>query len=193
MPAPNPLAPLTPLARRIRASDQSAFADVFAALREPLLRYAHGIVGDGDAAHDLVQDVFLALWEGRAGLDPDVSLPPFLYRMARNRALNHLRDRRLHDAKHDGLRLEAAVGEEHADGLDAEALGTRLQTWIGALPERQREALTLTRERGLSHHEAAAVMNVSPRTLNNHIVRALARLHARIALYAPDLVRPSHR
>lgn len=183
----------TSLLSRIQASDRAAFAEAFAAFRDPLLRYAHAFVADGAAAHDLVQDVFVAFWEGRATLDPAAPLAPLLYRMARYRALNHLRDRRLREAKHDVLRREAEGEEEPADDLDAAALGVRLRAWIGALPERQREALTLTRERGLSHHEAAAVMNVSPRTLNNHIVRALARLHARIALYAPDLVRPSHR
>ena len=178
------------LVRRIRDSDRDAFADVFGALREPLLRYAHGIVQDPSAAHDLVQDVFVALWDGRRILDPDTPLTPFLYRMARNRALNHVRDRRLHAAKHDGLRDASAVAEEPADTLDADALGARLRAWVGTLPERQREALTLTRERGLSHTDAAAVMGISPRTLNNHIVRALAHVHARLARYAPDLARP---
>lgn len=190
MPPPDALALLV---QRIRSSDPEAFADVFGALREPLLRYTHGLVGDGAVAHDLVQDVFVSFWEGRHSLASDTTLAPFLYRMARNRALNHLRGRRFRDATHDALRREASGGEEPADTLDAAALGTRLRAWIGALPERQREALTLTRDRGLSHHDAAAVMGVSPRTLNNHVVRALTQLHSRLAHYAPDLARPLHR
>ena len=175
---------------RIRDSDRTAFADVFGAFREPLLRYVNSVVQDAAAAHDLVQDVFVALWEGRQTLAPDTPLAPFLYRMARNRALNYARDRRLHEVKQDGLRDEPAIAVEPADTLDADALGARLRAWVGALPERQREALTLTRERGLSHHDAAAVMGISPRTLNNHIVRALAHVHACLARYAPDLARP---
>ena len=184
---------LARLARLIATSDRDAFADVFGAFRDPLLRYAHSVVGDAAVANDLVQDVFVALWEGRHTLDPETPLAPTLYRMARNRALNHVRDRRLHEAVHDGIRRDADAPAEPHDTLDADALGVRLRAWIGALPERQREALVLTRDRGLSHHDAAALMGVSPRTLNNHVVRALTQLHARLATYAPDLARPLRR
>jgi RNA polymerase sigma-70 factor, ECF subfamily len=176
---------LADICRRIRASDQEAFAELFAMLRNDLIHYVDSFIHDGPTAHDLVQDVFVGLWERRDGLDPSQSLQGLLYRMARNRALNHrrfLRVRNRHDVPLDEVRAPAT-----GPSLDEADLAERLRAWIRLLPERQREAIELTRYGGLSHREAAAVMEISPRTLNNHLVRALGTLNARLAALEQDV------
>lgn len=183
MAAPDPLALLC---RRLQASDRDAFEAVFRLLRQELVRYVASIVRDGSTAHDLVQDVFVALWGLRETLDPALPLKPYIYRMARNRALRHLRDERTHARKEEQLRRDdggpAASPEAH---LDRAVLRRALHRWIAALPERQREALLLSRYHQLSHREIAAVMDISPRTVNVHIVRALAHLHERLEAFEP--------
>ena len=174
---------LTVLCRRLGASDRAAFADLFRLLRPPLLRYVAAIVHDASLAHDLVQDVFVDLWQRRTRLDVDKPLKPYLYRMARNRALRHLRDERTHARKHTLLRpgapdVFATTRAEHAH--DQAVLNDHLQRWVADLPTRQREALVLSRLHGLSHREIAAVMAISPRTVNNHIVRALETLQTHL-------------
>lgn len=178
------------LCRRLCASDRDAFERVFRLLREDLLRYVRSIVHRDALAHDLVQDVFVDLWDLRESLDASQSLKAYLYRMARNRAYRHLRDRRTHAKKHQLLQREAASGEEGDTpaSVDADVLARRLRAWIDELPERQREALVLSRYHALSHREIAAVMDVSPRTVNNHIVRALKRLQERIQTFEPMLL-----
>jgi RNA polymerase sigma-70 factor, ECF subfamily len=168
---------LASLCRRIRSSDRAAFAAVFAALRPELLRYVGATIRDGVAAHDLVQDVFIGLWERRERLDPAQSLRTLLFRMARNRSLNHLRFVRV---RRSGPLNEDPLVVMSAPDLDAQALAHRLREWIDELPERQCEAIELTRFSSLSHREAAEVMDISPRTLNNHLVRALATLNQRL-------------
>lgn len=178
------------LCRRLKASDREAFERVFRLLREDLLRYVQSIVRSGPVAHDLVQDVFLALWGLRETLDPSQPLRGYLYRMARNRAYRHLRDERSHAEKHVLLQRRAAAPGPDA-GLDAEldagVLSERLRAWIEMLPERQREALVLSRFHELSHREIALVMDVSPRTVNNHIMRALEHLQAQVQAFEPTL------
>lgn len=166
------------LCDRIRSSDRQAYAEVFHALRPALLRYVDALVRDPAGAHDIVQDVFVALWEQRHTLDPTLPLPALLYRMARYRSMNHLRARRVRE-RHAAT-VESAYAPEPADP-DVANLSTRLAAWIDALPDRQREALQLTRYSGLTHREAADVMEISPRTVNNHLVRALATLQERLA------------
>lgn len=183
---------LEELCRRLTASDRGAFEAVFRMLRGELLRYVQSIVRSEAVAHDLVQDVFVALWGLREGLDPSQPLKAYLYRMARNRAYRHLRDERSHAEKHvliqrrggspDAPRFDAA--------LDADRLAPRLKGWIDELPARQREALVLSRYHELSHRDIAAVMGVSPRTVNNHIVRALEHLQRRIQAFEPSLLQP---
>jgi RNA polymerase sigma-70 factor, ECF subfamily len=173
---------LADLCRRLRASDREAFAEVFAMLRPDLLRYVDSIIYDGATSHDLVQDVFIGLWERRERLDPDQSMKALLFRMARNRALNHRRFLRVRSGEMPLVETTAASPPLVSD-LETANLVRHLREWIDRLPERQREAIELTRFAGLSHREAATVMDISPRTLNNHLVRALATLNEhRVAL-----------
>lgn len=183
---------LEELCRRLTASDRVAFERVFRLFRDDLVRYVRSVVKREAVAHDLIQDVFVALWETRATLDPTLSLKAFVYRMARNAAYRHLRDTRTHERKHmllereeDGLNTNGAVRD---GAVDADLLAGKIRGWIHALPERQREALVLSRYHDLSHREIASVMGISPRTVNNHIVRALGNLHDRIQAYEPAML-----
>lgn len=178
--------------RRLKASDRSAYARVFEALYEPLFRYVRSITKEAASARDVTQDVFIRLWEVRESLDPDQSLEAYLYRMARNRAYNHERRQQTRTEKEDAIREQSSAqpaAPELPDAhTDAQRLDDRLQRWIEELPDRQREALTLSRYEGLSHETIAEVMDISPRTVNNHIVRALKHLRGRLRAYEPDLL-----
>lgn len=177
---------LQTLCRRLRASDRTALEELFRRMREPLLRYVRAIVGDAPVAHDLVQDVFLDLWLRRTTLDPTLPLRPYLYRMARNRALRHLRDERRRDRKRaELLPREPTVEPLQPDTrLEFHQLEALLARWLHELPERQREVLMLSRWHGLSHREIAQVMGISPRTVNNHMLRALETLRRRLQALA---------
>ena len=185
---------LETLCRRLSDSDREAFEQIFRLLRDDLVRYVRSIVSDGALAHDLIQDVFLSLWETRSTLDPSLSLKAFVYRMARNAAYRHLRDSRTHTRKHDEIRRGQAGAERNGTSsepaIDAQLLHHRLRAWISDLPDRQREALVLSRYHGLSHREIASLMEISPRTVNNHIMRALEHLHEKIKVYEPALLEP---
>lgn len=178
--------------RRLKASDRAAYARVFEALYDPLFRYVCSITKEAASARDVTQDVFIRLWEVRDSLDPSQSLEAYLYRMARNRAYNHERRLQTRTEKEDAVREQSTAqpaAPEQPDILtDAQRLEDRLQHWIDQLPDRQREALILSRYEGLSHDTIAEVMEISSRTVNNHIVRALKRLRKRIRAYEPDLL-----
>ena len=178
--------------KRLNASDRDAFADLFRLLREELIRYVMRIVRDDALAHDLIQDVFISLWGLRESLDPSRSLKAYIYQMAKNRAIRHLRDERIHDEKHRIIKGQSSNRIPTRDlpdmKVDAGTLKEKLQTWINELPERQREAILLSRFQGLSHREIADIMSISPRTVNNHIMRALGHLQSRIEAFEPALL-----
>ncbi len=172
---------------RLQSSDQHAFSELFEAMHVVLLRYAWRFTGEQEAARDIVQDAFLKLWLIRAEIDPQRSLKALLYTMVRNLALNHKRAA-LHTSgvfpEHD-LHDRAPA----ADLLvEASMLGDRLRLYIEQMPERRREAFMLSRFEGLSHEEIAQVMNLTPRTVNTHIVLALKDLRNRLG--ALQLDRP---
>lgn len=177
--------------RRLRRSERLAFTEIFQAMHDPLYRYAWYVLRDEEAAYDVLQDVFLKLWQVRDRLDPALSLKALLYQMVRNTALNHVRSARRHAAESlDDMLYEPSTIPDPEATLDLTALAEQVQAWIEELPERRREAFLLSRYQGLSHHEIADIMQLTPKTVNNHIVLALQHLRSRLAVYQPDQTKP---
>jgi RNA polymerase sigma-70 factor (ECF subfamily) len=175
-------------ARKIRNSDASALEAFFRAVHAPLVRYASKFVAES-AADDVVQDAFIRLWEGRERIDPSQSIKAFAYRTVRNLCLNQIRDGKTREkllAEQYQARTEATANPE--DELAREEFAARLKGWIHELPERQREALELSRFHGMSHEEVAEAMGVSPRTVNNHLVKALRSIRDRVRAHEPSLL-----
>lgn len=165
-------------ARKIRRSDQHAFDQLFRSLYPVLIRFACRYTGDRTAAEDVVQNSFVILWQKRSRIDPKQSLKSYLYKIVRNRALNYIRDNSrmvssqvLIDEHHP-----AVADADATSGENAESLENQFSKWIDELPDRQQEAFELSRFDGLNHREIAGVMNVSAKTVNNHIVAALRYL-----------------
>lgn len=177
--------------RAIKASDREAFTKVFDALHDRLARYALQITGQKTTAQDVVQQAFTSLWDMRTSLTPEESLEALLFRIVRNRSYNYKRDRRTRASNHEILQRDTEPAEDDpAANMDADRLEDNLRRWISDLPDRQREALVLSRFEGLTHEEVAEVMDISPPTVNNHIVRALKKLRRKVRSRHPDLQTP---
>jgi RNA polymerase sigma-70 factor (ECF subfamily) len=150
-----------------------------------LVSYARRILRDEAGAYDVIQDVFVKLWDIRENLDPDSSLQSLLYTMTRNASLNAIRKRAylVHPdpAGTEGGGFETMRAEAGADSkLQAKDLGEVLNRWIDELPERRKEAFVLSRHHDLSHREISKIMGLSERTVNTHIFLALKQLRARL-------------
>jgi RNA polymerase sigma-70 factor (family 1) len=174
--------------RRVVASDRDAFESLFRATHDGLVRFAVSILHDEGTAGDVVQDAYLRLWQRREEHDPSGSVKALLYRTVRNLALNVVRDgerrERLLEERGDLPGAGPGAGTPSPEeALDARVLEERLRGWIAELPDRQREALLLSRFEGLSHEEIGRVMEVAPRTVNNHLVRALRALRERASAH----------
>jgi len=174
----------------LRRSDRKAYSALFQATYDALFGFARYITRDEDAAHDILQDVYLKIWQVRETIDPTRSLRALMYQMVRNYALNHERRKRTHatDSLEKSM-IEPSIDTTAEEDLDTRALSDRLRAWIDAMPERRREAFVLSRFEGLSHEEIARVMNLTPRTVNNHIVLALQDLRSRLHRFEADRIR----
>jgi len=171
---------------RIRAGESQAFEAMFAAYYAPLVAFAYGIVRSQDAAEELVQDVFAWIWEARAEWRVDGALGTYLYRAARNRALNHARHGRIVDR---AAALAAAAGRvlgtagrspRADDALDANDIAARHRAVLAALPPRCREAHVLNRQHGLAYPEIAKVLGISVKAVEALLGRALRVLRAEL-------------
>ena len=175
--------------RGLRRSDRRAYTQVFEATYDTLYRYAWYITRQDEAAYDVLQDVYLRLWRIRERIDPDRSLKALLHQMVRNAALNHVRHvKRARAVALNSVEHEPAVEAVAEAEYDAQLLQERMRGWIEEMPARRREAFMLSRYQGLRHAEIADIMQLAPKTVNNHIVLALAHLRGRLRVFASDPV-----
>ena len=167
---------------RIRGGDERAFEALFRAYGGPLCEFALGYVKSSGAAQDLVQDLFVHLWENRETLGTPRSVQAYLYGAVRNRALNQMRRSRIELAfvmrtLRSGVAHDAATRTiTPEDDLHAREFADAVARAVEKLPPRCREAFTLTRDYHLSYAEAAQVLGITPKTVHIHIGRALALL-----------------
>ncbi|MEM6347345.1 MAG: RNA polymerase sigma-70 factor [Bacteroidota bacterium] len=165
----------------IIAGDSNAFESLFHQWYGRLCRYAMRYLTDPDEARDLVQGVFVKLWENRSKLVADNPLGAFLYTAVRNACLNQLKHQKVrqdYQTHHQSLRPEWSGSPEEV--LEAFELEERIREAIAALPDRCREAFTLSREEGLSYQEIAQRMGISPKTVEVQISKALKLLRQKL-------------
>ncbi len=162
-------------ANKISQGDQSAFSEFFRKTYSRYLKYAWQFVQDQDTARDLTQEAFVKVWQNRITIDENKSLNSFMYRIIRNTCLNYLRDHHPVIDITDWQSVDNRVDDSEENQGNDEFM-TKIWEAMKTLPDRQREAFELSRFDGLTHEEIAEVMQISARTVNNHIVSALKHL-----------------
>jgi RNA polymerase sigma-70 factor (ECF subfamily) len=147
-----------------------------------LCEYVLRLVGSAEATEDIVQDLFLHLWDTRGPRDGLRLSRPYLYAAARNRALKHLRHRRVVEAWIDRASREEAPPSDTPEDLYLRGeLEDALRRAIEELPNRCREVFVLRRRDQLGLNEIAARLGVSPATVKSHMWRAMVLLKERLA------------
>lgn len=163
----------------LAAGKRRAFESLFADWADRLVRYVHRYVGSREEAEDLVQDLFLRLWDRRAEFRRVGDLEAYLYTCARNRAVTHLRRRRVEAEWRtrvvDAETADAPAVPDPAAPLAAAELTAALQRAIDGLPRRQREVM-LRYWRGERNVDIAAALGISPKTIGVHVNRAFKQL-----------------
>lgn len=173
-------------AARIRAGDGRAFEAMFKAHYDALCRSVVTYVGSRDVAEDVVQGVFVRIWEGRSRWEVQGSLRHYLFAAVRRRAVSHFRHCAVRRRAASVLALEvAAPSRAPAETeLEAEELRRRFERALATLPPRSREAFVLSRAEGMSYAEVALRMGISPKTVGVHIGRSLAVLRKAMSAVA---------
>ena len=158
------------LMARAAKGDERAFRTLAERHTGAALRLARRILGNGAMAEDVVQDALLRVWINAPRWRPEAAFRTWLYRIVVNLCLN---------AKRRPTDLPLDAGEQVADPavaadaqVEARERDRRLAEAIGALPERQRAAIVLSYQEGLSNAEVAAVLDTSVSSVETLLVRA---------------------
>ena len=167
----------------VREGNAAAFEGVFRTYYRRLCGVVYAYVGSAESAEEIVQELFLKIWRQRESLEITDSLQGYLFRAARNEALNHLKHQRV-ELQWRG-REQAAdqrVAPSADDALAERELSRAIEAAIAALPERCRMVFTMSRRQGLSYAEIAESLGISVKTVEVHIGRALKSLRETVDL-----------
>jgi RNA polymerase sigma-70 factor (ECF subfamily) len=169
----------------LRGGDQGAFQQIFRTYYGRLVGLAGALVRDAAAGEEIVQDVMLELWRRRETLVIETTLQAYLFRATRNRALNVLRHARVERRAAPLVRADATAPARADENIAEAEIQQALETAVAALPDRCREAFELSRVHGLSYAEIARVMDVSVKTVEAQMGKALRLLRERLAAWLP--------
>lgn len=187
------------LLRLAKAGDDDAFAALMASLEPAIARFVRRLIGAGADADDIVQDTFVALYVNLQRIEPEATLRPYVYRIARNRSYDVLRrsqrrdEQSIDEDEDDAVQVRIAfdLADEHPTPEDAAGwllMYLQVREAIDVLPDLQRQALILFAEEGLSYQEIAEVMDVSIGTIKSRLFHAKKNLRDRLGDTAMDSI-----
>jgi RNA polymerase sigma-70 factor (ECF subfamily) len=171
--------PDTLLAQRLAAGDDHALAEIFDRLAPAVYGAAVRVLGDGSAAQDVVQDVFVELWRDPGRYDPGTaSLRTFLTLRARHRAVDLVRSELRRVARQERQhRLAQPAAHPLPFELVAGAEAARVvRDAVALLPDNQRQVVELAYYRGLTCREVALAAGIPEGTAKSRLRLALAKL-----------------
>jgi RNA polymerase sigma-70 factor (family 1) len=159
---------------KVDSGSKSWFSEVFHRNYEYILNYLYYLSGDAVLAEDLVQDVFMQLWEKRAELR-EATLRSFLFTIARNSFLKNKR-RQNYDLKFRSDYIAKIENESPDYVLEMKEFDVKLQKAIALLPEKSRVVFLMNRLDGMTYGEIAENLGVSIKAVEKQMSRALKML-----------------
>lgn len=168
-------------------ADQHAFKAIFSHFYIPLFQFAVSIVKHHEPAEEIVEDVFIRIWDNRERIQAISNLRSYLYVAVRHRCLNHVARRGASDS-YELDQLDVVCAElvpSPEDLMVASELLQRVNRAIQELPPKCRIVYKLVKEDGLTYREAGEILNVSPRTIENHIAIAVKKIASALNVEFP--------
>ncbi len=169
----------------LKNGNSRAFDKIFHDHYQNLCRFAYSIVHDEDAAHSLVQHVFIKLWENHASLDHVENLTAYLTTMVRNHCLNFIK-REKRNAKLEDIPVDNQAENTTDNQIDVQDFEEHLIIALAALPERCKMAFEYSRFENLTNKEIAQKMEISTKGVEALIGRALKSLRISLVDYLPS-------
>lgn len=178
-------------------TERNTFSKIYLIYFPKLVRFAREYVISIEDAENIVQDIFMYLWEHRDMLDSLTNPNAFLFTLTKNRCIDFYRHKTFIDSKNESLdnlperelklKMEALMQFDENIFTEKE-IEDLLAKAIEHLPEKCRQVFILSRMNGLKYEEIATQMDISVHTVQNHIVTAIRKLKVELKDYLPLFV-----
>lgn len=162
------------LINRLRNGDESALTELYNKFWQSLFISSYNVLKDKELCEDIIQDIFMNIWHNREKLEINISLKGYMYACARYQVFNQFKKNKdkIHVELFEDLdkRFQYSTPETQ---LMHEELLEQINSIVEALPEKCQLVYKLSREEQLSHKEIAERLDISTKTVENHITKAL--------------------
>lgn len=161
--------------------NDSAMDELFNYYYPRLYNFSRSFLKMEDGIDDLLQEVFVKLWQNRKNINSADTFNAYIFTIARNLLLNELRSRLNNQKMKDRLH-DLSVGEEYSlfKQIEYNDLKEKIDLAIGELPARGKEIFMLSRNDGLSHKEIAEKLQISTKTVEYHITQSTSFLKQKL-------------
>ena len=171
----------TRLVESLKKGDLNAFNDLFAKYNKKLYYFAKGYLHSKEDAEELVQEVFIKVWENRKELKQDLSFKSFLFTITYNAIFNHYKKKSRENKYLDQILTDYTnETNETSKQVEYDNLLELAEQAIEKLPDKRKLVFKLSRYEGLSNKEIAGQLHLSKRTIENHIQQALKSLREQL-------------
>ncbi|MFD1605541.1 RNA polymerase sigma factor [Flavobacterium artemisiae] len=158
-----------------------AYTEIFKRYSRLLVNHAYKILGSQDEANDVVQEVFLTIWNKRHELNITGSFSSYLYKAVKNRVLNHIAHEnvvsRYADSFSDFIEIDYAFADSNLREKELEAI---IAKEIALLPEKMREVFLLRKVEELSYDEIADQLNITDKTAKQQVYNSVKILREKL-------------
>jgi RNA polymerase sigma-70 factor (family 1) len=172
---------------QVVTGDLKTFEMVFRDYYKPLVRYGSTFLKDSDEAEDVVQQVFVSLWEKRTQLDIHTSIRAVLYKAVQNACLNKIKHLKVRTSYAEDLKA-TTVHEDASDPVQANELNERIQLAVETMPEQCGRIFKMSRFEQLRYQEIADQLGLSVKTVENQMGKALKIVREELKDYLPLLI-----
>ena len=171
---------------QISRGDEKMFELLFKTFYPSLCHFAFNILKSNDLAEEVVQEVFVKIWEKRQKLNITTSVRNYLFSAVRNRCLNVIEHEKIKNLHNRKILEESPPETDYASDFLDPAIAYKIEESILSLPEKRREIFRLNREEGLKYKEIAEKLNLSVKTVEAQMGLALKTLREKLK----DLIFP---
>ena len=161
--------------RNLKNGDAGAMAMLYKLHWKTLYIPAYNILKDKEACEDIIQELFIRIWNARNELSITSSLQAYLSAATRYEVYRRLRENRRYEPIVDEI-VNALSGHTNYDDLEFKELQSQINTVVDTLSPKCKNVYILSRNQQLSHKEIAGKLNISTKTVRNHLTHALHHL-----------------
>ncbi len=158
-----------------RPFNDDNFQSIFKTYFGPLCNYVNSNINDWEGSREIVQGAFMKIWENRESIEVQTTVKTYLYSSVRNRMIDYIRSSKRREDLNDAVGQEDVYIEDEKE-LDSMMIRQEIMKSLDRLKPKMKKIFVLSKVEGLTYGEVANYLNISKRSVEDNVAKALVLL-----------------